>query len=339
MYCQKCGNEISENAKFCTKCGQTTLQSSAENMPINETPNGYGGQQEQVAFAGKATAKNPDKKKLLIIIGLICVLAIGGIVAIIAVKASEKKQEDDSFGKAEILSQDDEDSAEEKPSESGSAPAESPAKAEAVDIWPSLPKIEHTQIHTFFSNFPESNFNRYDPSAVDVDYAIRFALMHEYMNYYDEYKANGKISEDWKFMIDAVTVEKNLERFLGLTNINHHSIQGAEYRDGIYYFSFGDGSPFFFAQVTDFYDNGDGTFTAYYDAYQTHAYLVNIYDDIDDWMLPEGTVVVRKGEDLGDINVFDGYLYFASYKANVRSYPPNSQGMKRYQLIDLKEVE
>lgn len=75
--CKKCGNEISENEKFCPNCGTENEE--------------YGKQQENVE-------KKPDihiSRKKLIIIGIIIAAVVISLIIAIAVSVSSSNSDDD----------------------------------------------------------------------------------------------------------------------------------------------------------------------------------------------------------------------------------------------------
>ncbi len=63
MFCQKCGNELSEGAAFCAKCG-----TKVEEQSIIQEP--------QTTLRGDKNERKPHKKRAIIIAGLLLVIAL-----------------------------------------------------------------------------------------------------------------------------------------------------------------------------------------------------------------------------------------------------------------------
>ena len=93
MYCNKCGNQVEDNAKFCSKCGtpvnqkindefskehkQDVAKDNSEkitNIDVQKEP-----ELAESAIQTKAKAKKVSRKKLTIIISIILVLLIAGL--------------------------------------------------------------------------------------------------------------------------------------------------------------------------------------------------------------------------------------------------------------------
>lgn len=93
MYCNKCGNQVEDNAKFCSKCGtpvnqkindeiskehkQDVAKDNSEkitNIDVQKEP-----ESAESAIQTKAKAKKVSRKKLTIIISIILVFLIAGL--------------------------------------------------------------------------------------------------------------------------------------------------------------------------------------------------------------------------------------------------------------------
>lgn len=68
MICEKCGNQVADNAKFCERCGNRVAD-------LTTLPN-----------------SNPPKKKMIIIVAIVLVLAIAGTVIGISVSSCHKNK-------------------------------------------------------------------------------------------------------------------------------------------------------------------------------------------------------------------------------------------------------
>jgi hypothetical protein len=98
-----------------------------------------------------------------------------------------------------------------------------------------------------------------------------------------------------------------------------------------------DGDPLRLAQATSLIDNGNGTYTTYFDEYASHSPPDNLYEDISDWQLNTqyGNIkVYRKGDNSTNANYFDSVIYSGSLAAVIKPYEYN--GKATYQLISVK---
>lgn len=93
MFCQKCGKEIKDNAKFCNYCGaeQSTKENgmSTEKIQVDET----GNTEKILSSESVATVKPKKNKKLLAII--VAVVAIIFICCLFSCNSSKKKNSTD----------------------------------------------------------------------------------------------------------------------------------------------------------------------------------------------------------------------------------------------------
>ena len=208
-----------------------------------------------------------------------------------------------------------------------------------TDILSELPRNERTRLHTFFSNFGEVSFDRFSKASYQDTDLIDFALYHEIHNYFD---TDAII--DGKMKVSVSRVEEIVERFFGVEVVDHSLYSNNQrdfnyFKDGQYYAGFGDGNPTQWSQVTKFLDNGDGTYTAYYDVYLSHVSPLNLYEDITDWKLGAGVRVITKQEGLDPMkqDAWEECIYTYSCVAVVKPYEPTSTGEKRYQLLSLQE--
>lgn len=104
LYCKKCGNELPEDAKFCTKCGQKVEATQPQVATQNPVPN---------------QANQSNKKLMYIIIAIAAVFLIVAVVfgILILDKLGDKEDDDDKKSKKDRVkteqSVDDEDDADE----------------------------------------------------------------------------------------------------------------------------------------------------------------------------------------------------------------------------------
>jgi|GEM_PF-2221145 len=217
-----------------------------------------------------------------------------------------------------------------------------------VDIFPSMSKTEHKALHTFLSNFAEVGMREFDADNYTDDELIEYAIWHTYRNNWNliSYSPNREYNSS---AISGDVIATAITRYFGIS-VKHMSAGYVDnsnywnygqymypYEDGNYYFSPADGDPLGWAQVTSLIDNNDGTYTAYFDKYATHAYIENLYEDIDDWNLNSeyGSIrVYKKGESSANADYFEAAIYINSFVTVVKPYDNN--GRATYQLISLK---
>lgn len=126
-----------------------------------------------------------------------------------------------------------------------------------TDIFSTLTYDQKRSLNIFFSNFSEAYFNNFDISNYDDSQLIQFAILHNIINYGDRIKYS-----DNEAMLEEKYVAQVIKRFFNV-DVNHGSVNSFEYRNGSYVWPAADGEQYWdFSQVENFYDNGDGTFTA-----------------------------------------------------------------------------
>ncbi len=78
MFCKNCGNEIKDNAKFCSRCGTPTISDNSEQQNTDTADNNSKSDSEQKAeeFANKVGHGCAGVYMLLIAIGIIGVLIV-----------------------------------------------------------------------------------------------------------------------------------------------------------------------------------------------------------------------------------------------------------------------
>lgn len=78
MFCKNCGNEIKDNAKFCSKCGTPTISDNSEQQNKDTTDNNSKSDSEQKAeeFANKVGRGCAGIYMILIAIGVIGALIV-----------------------------------------------------------------------------------------------------------------------------------------------------------------------------------------------------------------------------------------------------------------------
>ena len=217
-----------------------------------------------------------------------------------------------------------------------------------VEVFQTMSKSEHKELHMFFSNFVEVGMSSFDANNYSDDELITFAIWHTYQNNQKSisYSVNNEI---YSSKISSETVSAAVERYFGI-RVKHKSVEYIDnpnywnygqytylYEDGYYYFMAADGEPLCWAQVTALNDNHDGTYTAYFDTYSSHFAPDNLYEDISDWNLNTeyGTIrVYKKGDDTLGADYFEAVVYSRSYVAEIKPY--NNNGRASYQLLSLR---
>ncbi len=78
MFCKNCGNEIKDNAKFCSKCGTPTISDNSEQQNTDTTDNNSKSDSEQKAeeFSNKVGRGCAGIYMILIAIGIIGALIV-----------------------------------------------------------------------------------------------------------------------------------------------------------------------------------------------------------------------------------------------------------------------
>ena len=213
----------------------------------------------------------------------------------------------------------------------GAAAKPQPAKL-PENILADMSKSERTALHTFFSNFSEACLSEFSIDSYSVNELVDFALQHNYINYRSRFSnaGNGFLS------IPGAYVEQAIYRYFGISSINHteYTNNWHYYLNGSYYLNEGSGEPSYWSQVTYFYENGDGTYTAHLDVYMSHAPPQNCYEDISDWRLEPGAYVIGKGDSRDDSSeVWGVCVYSSSYVAVVAPHEYNSR--QTYKLLHL----
>lgn len=192
LYCKKCGNELPEDAKFCTKCGQKVEATQPQVATQNPVPN---------------QANQSNKKLMYIIIAIAAVFLIVAVVfgILILGKLGDKEDDDDKKSKKDRVkteqSVDDEDDADEsddadsddeeasaedadsEDSDSEEAGASGDASALIAERFPNLvegyaaPKSDNT----FWINIDDATRAKLD--ALDNDYnKIPWAVEYAFRN-------------------------------------------------------------------------------------------------------------------------------------------------------------
>lgn len=132
-----------------------------------------------------------------------------------------------------------------------------------------------TKLNTYFSNFIESGLWQYDSKTTDD----RLAMFAMQFNYYNNNKLftyeDGSIeTEYYNRSIRASEITATIQRFFARKYTPKTFAWGDSgrmvvYQDGKFYMQMGEGESIItFAQVTKFYNNGDGTYAADIEAYR-----------------------------------------------------------------------
>lgn len=110
MFCGQCGNNMSDSAKFCTKCGWKAPVNSSAEAPVSTTTE----VKSEVKVQENQTTEKPKKKSKLWLWILLFVLVIGvgaaGTVWYLDIMESEEDEdEDEDEGKDDEDSDDEDD--------------------------------------------------------------------------------------------------------------------------------------------------------------------------------------------------------------------------------------
>jgi len=208
----------------------------------------------------------------------------------------------------------------------------------SANLYPSMSKAERKDLNTFFSNFSEVYcLDNFDNCLFESDQVINFALWHDYINNNTRFSAPDP-ANNYLQRISGDYISKNLDRYLGILSIylGFYSDGPNYYKDGYIYFMGSTGGPIRWSQVTSFVNNGDGTFTAQIDVYESQVPPANLYEDMSDWRLSPGVKIVTNGASTANFDMWNACLYMFSSTAVVKPYMYN--GTQTYQLIRLSSA-
>lgn len=210
---------------------------------------------------------------------------------------------------------------------------DSQAVAPSMNMLADMSREERIALHTFFSNFSEAWLLEFNSDNYDINGLVDFALRHNYRNYFDRFS----FGENGFFMLASSYVEQTISRYFGISGINHaaYTSDWHYYRDGVYYMMGANGDPLAWSQVTHFADNGDGTFTAHIDVFESHVPPVNLYEDISDWRLDGAALITKNDPNPEHADVWEAVVYIYSSIAIVAPHEHN--GRQTYKLLMLFE--
>jgi hypothetical protein len=195
-------------------------------------------------------------------------------------------------------------------------------------------------LNIFVSNFGEVEYGyqNYENntrcfSDFDDDVMIEFGVRHSYANNMNSLKSTDN---PHLYLVPKKLVENAVERYFGKKITNHRSVKNdkypalwrLDYDNGYYDIAVGNSQPFLWSNVTEFYDNGDGTFKAYVDNYFSFYYF---YRD-------ENTVYNRKenwnNDSCPETNHSGCYSLESSWIATIVPYTYN--GKNTYKLVAME---
>jgi hypothetical protein len=177
------------------------------------------------------------------------------------------------------------------------------------------------KINIFLSNFSECFFDNFNIVEAKDDELIRFAVSHNYKN-------NNQLwlpgDSDITTKIDVKFIEKTIEKYFNITEINHKSV-GNEivYRDDFYFIQQAAGEVIPFVQVNKLVQGENGILIAYGDEYGNANFLSkeDPYEPLEYWSDDE-----RK-----EIELYNGM------KAEFKEIESN--GQKSFLLIKYNSIQ
>lgn len=175
-------------------------------------------------------------------------------------------------------------------SQETSAEPEPASKSE--NLIDTLNDSEYEKLSIFFSNFSEVSFDDFDAENYSNEQLIKYAVWHTYRNNFSEVIIANDF-EHYGAKISAQFIEYIVSRYFDL-QVQHQSCGYMDgeytylYRDGYYYFNPADGEPLIWSEVVEFYDNGDGTFSAVTHEYSGHD-ITNQYKRKEHWTYSDET--------------------------------------------------
>ncbi|MGL6197421.1 MAG: WG repeat-containing protein [Lachnospiraceae bacterium] len=168
------------------------------------------------------------------------------------------------------------------------------SEAESENLIDTLDDSEYEKLSIFFSNFSEVSFSDFDAEHYSNEQLIEYAIWHTYLNNFNDVTITNDI-EFYNAKISAEFIEYIVSRYFDI-HIQHQNCGYIDdpdkynygqysylYKDGYYYFMPADGAPFTWSEVVEFYDNGDGTFSAVTHEYSSHD-ITNPYKRKKHWV-------------------------------------------------------
>lgn len=142
----------------------------------------------------------------------------------------------------------------------------STGNSERKNLLDSMSVSEWKALNVFFSNFSETNMEDFNPVLSNDNMLVKFALSHNVFN-------GGPFKEDNEgYYLEESQVIKTIQKYFGIDKVTvpdgeiDHIITRAGNK--FYWFDVLEGSPWFAgAQVIKFFDNEDGTFSAFIEVY------------------------------------------------------------------------
>ncbi|MDR0813514.1 MAG: hypothetical protein LBO63_05895 [Oscillospiraceae bacterium] len=163
-----------------------------------------------------------------------------------------------------------------------------PVDISTINLIETLSDADYKKLSIFFSNFSEVHFSDFETNNYTDEQLIEFAIWHIDRNNIKEVKPVDN-SEYYSSRISAAAVENTADKYFGLS-VNHKSVGYVDnpafwnygqytylYQNGYYYYSGADGDPLTWSEITEFIDNGDGTFTVATREYASHS-IENPYE-------------------------------------------------------------
>jgi len=187
----------------------------------------------------------------------------------------------------------------------------------------------HNQYFSTFAYMEDFDIANYNTNEI-----ISYVIWDLYRN---DWRAFVNYDRDYSRVL-SFRVGELLQRYFGLENVNYdtYSWGGSYYQDGYFYLMGAEGAIPRWAQVTEFSDNGDSTYTVLFDVYESYEPPENKYDDIDSWQT--GLTVIRRGEAAGSYNGWNAVIYSHSCAAIVNPVHSADGTEVTYQIISLTNL-
>jgi hypothetical protein len=189
-------------------------------------------------------------------------------------------------------------------------------------------------INSGISYYTETGISEFDSASPDFYKLLTFGIDHIIINFRTSRVEYAELPDERFVLYAKVKKEDVLESVKAYFGISVLDI--ADYTDGKY---FGENRYFFrdgyfykaafadyslrWSQVTELYENEDGTYTAYFENYAGTSWPTNLYDRRRYWDLPEYT------DDYGDYTYEKCGMSFAVFE----DY--NYDGYETYKLVKL----
>ena len=138
------------------------------------------------------------------------------------------------------------------------------------------------ELNVFFSNFVEARVEPFQLGEVTNEALVHFAVLHNFINRYRFFEQDP--NHPGNIRIAASRIAESVEKYFGIADVSHQSVEGADYSRGYYSMGNGDGEIWPFAHLVELRSLGANEYEAYVQNYSMLDYDVDKYGTTeDDW--------------------------------------------------------